>query len=60
VPVHAQFGKRVVERRTVRAFGVGQGAIDIENQGLKGGCVHGLLSGQDGDGLYISVKVDLL
>ena len=37
LPVHAQFGKSMVESCPVRAFGVGQSAVDIENEGLKGG-----------------------
>jgi hypothetical protein len=60
VPVHAQFGERLVERGTVRVLGVGQRAIDIENQGLQGACGHGILSGHGGCGRRISVKVDLL
>jgi hypothetical protein len=47
-PVHAHLGKCMVERGQVRAFGVGQGAVDIKNQGLKGGCGHGKFNSTKG------------
>ena len=60
MPIHAQFGESMVERRPVRLFRVGQGAVDIEDEGLKGGRVHERLSNGMVGKVYSSVRVNLL